>query len=235
MIGAERCGDHVPEPLKKFLERLRQAALSLGAKDAKTVSAARIPVEDRIVEMCRPPRCELFGQSANCPPHVMSPRETRQWIRRFRSALIFKFDVPPESLFSDEGLGFFRKTFLTAAALEGICREDARFQSRGLAAGSCKMVFCRDIPCRALAPGGTCRYPDLARPSMEALGVNVFRMMEDIGWEIRPILRASRPEDIPSALLAGMVLVGTGENPVPDRGRLTSSSPPRPGKAPRNP
>jgi len=79
--------------------------------------------------------------------------------------------------------------------------------SKGLAAGSCKTVFCRDIPCEALINERKCRYPSLARPSMEALGINVFRLVKDVGWEIHTILRDSDPKDIPSAMLAGLVLV----------------------------
>jgi len=42
---------------------------------------------------------------------------------------------------------------------------------------------------------------------MEALGINVFRLVKDVGWEIHAILRKSDPNDIPSAMLAGLLLV----------------------------
>lgn len=52
-----------------------------------------------------------------------------------------------------------------------------------------------------------CRFPTLARPSMEAVGINVFKLIQDVGWEIYPITRDSDPESIPSGALAGLVLV----------------------------
>ena len=53
-----------------------------------------------------------------------------------------------------------------------------------------------------------CRFPSLARPSMEAVGINVFKLMQDVGWEIQPITKDTDPDSIPGGILAGMVLVG---------------------------
>ena len=189
------------------LLRLKKEAIALGASDVRIISADAISIEDEIIEMCRPPYCEQYGKSANCPPHVMTPEDARQWIRPYHSALIFKIDVSPRVLFSKQGLEIFKKIFLISARLEELSVEQGHAFSKGLAAGSCKSVFCRDIPCDALIKGRKCRYPSLARPSMEALGINVFRLAKDVGWEIHAILRKSDPDDIPSAMLAGLLLV----------------------------
>ncbi|MCD6297203.1 MAG: DUF2284 domain-containing protein [Deltaproteobacteria bacterium] len=189
------------------LLRLKEEAIALGANDAKIIPSDMIPIEDEIIEMCRPPNCEQYGKSANCPPHVMTPEDARQWIRTYHSALIFKIDVSPGVLFSEEGLEVFKKVFVISARLEELSVARGHAFSQGLAAGSCKAVFCRDIPCEALINDGKCRYQSLARPSMEALGINVFRLAKDVGWEIHAILRESDPDDIPSAMLAGLLLV----------------------------
>ncbi|MBW2615325.1 MAG: DUF2284 domain-containing protein [Deltaproteobacteria bacterium] len=186
---------------------LKEEAIALGANDVRIIPADMVSIEDEIIEMCRPPFCEQYGQSANCPPHVMTPEDARQWIRPYHSALIFKIDVSPGVLFSEEGLEIFKKVFLISARLEELSVGQGYVFSKGLAAGSCKTVFCRDIPCEALINDGKCRYLSVARPSMEALGINVFRLVKDVGWEIHAILRKSDPNDIPSAMLAGLVLV----------------------------
>lgn len=182
--------------------------MELGASDAKIISTARIPVEDRIVEMCKKPPCECYSMSANCPPHVMKPKEARKWMLSYEMALLFKIEVLPRILFSDEGFDIFRNIYVICSQLERFSYEMGYMRSKGLAAGSCKTVFCRNTPCEALIDGSKCRYPSLARPSMEALGVNVFRLAKDVGWKIYPILRNSNPEDIPNAMLAGLLLVG---------------------------
>ena len=41
----------------------------------------------------------------------------------------------------------------------------------------------------------------------DATIIDVFKLIQDVGWEIYPITRDSDPESIPSGVLAGLVLV----------------------------
>lgn len=190
------------------LQEMEAKAVGLGASDTRIITTGMISIEEDIVEMCKPPLCDGYGQSANCPPNVMSPKEARMWISDFCAALLFKIDVSPEKLFSPEGLYVFKNVYIIASELETLAVGRGFVLSKGLGAGSCKEVFCSDIPCDALTNHGKCRYPSLARPSMEALGINVFRLARDVGWEIHTILRNSNPLAIPEAMLAGLLLIG---------------------------
>ncbi|MBW2093797.1 MAG: DUF2284 domain-containing protein [Deltaproteobacteria bacterium] len=189
-------------------EILMEEAMRFGASDARVIRAADIPVEDAIVEMCGPPGCDGYGKSANCPPFAMTPEEARIWISRFDRAVFFKIDVEPELLFSPAQFKPFEDIFGIVSRLEHRAMEWGWKDVTGLGAGSCKPVFCPDAPCAALADGGKCRFPDLARPSMEAIGINVFKLAESVGWPIYHITRDTDPMEISSALLAGIVIVG---------------------------
>ena len=188
---------------------LIEEALRLGAADARVIRAADIPVEDAIVEMCRPPGCEGYGKSANCPPFVMTPQEARIWISHFDKAVLFKIDVEPELLFSPGQFSPFEDIFRIASRLEHRAMESGWKDAKGLGAGSCKPVFCPDAACAILADGEKCRFPDLARPSMEALGINVFKLAERVHWPIYQITRTTDPKEIPSAMLVGMMLISS--------------------------
>ena len=37
--------------------------------------------------------------------------------------------------------------------------------------------------------------------------IDVFKLIQDVGWEIYPITRDSDPDSIPTGVLAGLVLV----------------------------
>ncbi len=187
---------------------LLDKARSFGASDAVFVSADMISVEDRIISFCRPPQCEGYGRSIYCPPHAMKPAEARSWISEFRRGILFKLDVPIAELMTGERFSFFRKIFEISADLEELCKAHGHVRSKSLAAGSCKPVFCEDNPCRALEPKGTCRFPRLARPSMEAVGINVFDLAEKVGWEMHPITRNTREGKVARGLLAGLTLLG---------------------------
>jgi len=193
--------------MSTFLEELKQNALDLGANDAKIISTDMISIQDEIIELCREPLCEGFGTSINCPPHAMIPAEFRKEIKGFHNALLFKTDVAPEILLSEKRHEAFRKIYEIVIQLETLAMQGGYSQSRGLAAGSCKPVFCTDYDCQALIDGASCRYDDQARPSMEALGINVFKLIEDVGWEIHHLTCESDPASVPGGVLAGLVLV----------------------------
>jgi predicted metal-binding protein len=191
-----------------FLSDLVSNAESLGATQAKVISPATISVKDEIIELCKEPLCESYGKTINCPPHTMKPGVLRSKICNYKNAILFKIDVPTETLLSERRFDKFRKIYHIAIHLEAMAIEAGFKESRAFAAGSCKPVFCPDYQCQALLAESSCRYPDLARPSMEAVGIDVFQLIRDVGWQISRITVKSDPESTPNGLLTGLVLVG---------------------------
>jgi predicted metal-binding protein len=187
--------------------KLQKKALELGASDAKVISVDRIPVEDEVVEMCKAHLCQGYGKSANCPPHVMGAGQAREWIEKYETALFFKIDVSPQVLLSEDRFETFKTVYMIASKLEASARDEGFPLAKGLAAGSCKPVFCKGRACDALTDEGECRYPSLGRPSMEAVGINVFTLSKDVGWDIHTILKESDPEEVPKGMLAGLILL----------------------------
>jgi predicted metal-binding protein len=188
--------------------QLLQYARQLGVSDARLIDTAQIKVEDRLADICQDPGCPGFGQGANCPPHVMRPDVFRQVLKQFARALVFKFDVPTEVLLGDGRFEVSRLVHETAAALEAYALAGGYTAARGLAAGSCKRIFCaEERDCPVMADEGPCRHPELARPSISGLGVNFFELARSVGWSIEKITRESRPDQVPMGLMAGIVLV----------------------------
>ena len=193
--------------LINFLSDLCNKALEAGASDATIIDAKIISIEDKIITFCREPECGSYVKSANCPPYSMKPAETRKMVAQYSKALVFKTNVASEILISEKQHEAFKIIYQIAAILETHSVKSGYKTARSLAAGSCFPVFCRDKTCRVIEDGTECRFPALARPSMEAVGINVFKLIQDAGWEIYPITRDSDPDDIISGVLAGLVLV----------------------------
>jgi predicted metal-binding protein len=137
----------------------------------------------------------------------MGPGQAREWIEKYKTALFFKIDVSPQILLSEDRFETFKSVYMIASKLEASARDEGFQLARGLAAGSCKPVFCKGRTCEALTEEGECSYPSLARPSMEAVGINVFTLSRDVGWDIYLILKASDPDTVPKGMLAGLVLL----------------------------
>lgn len=188
------------------MEKLAAKALELGAVDTRIIPVERIPIEDGIAELCLPPQCDGYGQSAKCPPHGMDPAGFRVLLECYRYALVFKLEAPMELLLSDERDHVTRLLQESAARLERFAVEIGYANSRAFAGGCCKRLFCGDYEgCNVLANGGECRNPDTARTSMSGLGVNFNRLNRALGWQME---RTPAEGGEPLGMMAGMVLVG---------------------------
>jgi len=204
--------DTSDERLKQDLARYVEKALELGASRAITVKTDDIPVDDRVPLKCRIPRCFGYGTSAHCPPHALKPAELREALSRYRQALLFTLEVPPEVIVRDrvtikERIEAYRKVFEIVNRIESMAFFDGHYLAFGFGAGSCRHTFCADKQdCSALS-GMRCRHSSKARSSMEAVGIDVYRLVTAQGWEIYPIGSDTEPQDIPKGTLAGIVIV----------------------------
>ena len=194
---------------KDLTEKIIQKTVELGVSDVQVISADAIPIEPHLAKLCEEPKCHGYGQSAKCPPHGMKPEQFMEHIRQYRHAIVFKFDVPTEVLLSEERQEVSRLVHETASAVEKLAIASGYAKAKGLAAGSCKRLFCGEYEkCSVLARDGDCRFPELAKPSMSGLGINFFALSRMLGWQINKITKESDPDDVPMGLMAGMVLVG---------------------------
>ncbi|HYA02219.1 MAG TPA: DUF2284 domain-containing protein [Syntrophobacteria bacterium] len=199
---------HLPQDL----ERYRRKALKLGASRAKVVRACEIPVDERVTLKCQIPRCFGYGVGAHCPPHTLRPAELRGLLEKYAWAVFFTLDVPPEVIVRDkatikERVAAYQRVFKIVDEVESMAFYDGHYLAFGFAAGSCRHTFCgQEEACRAMQ-GDRCRVALRARPSMEAVGIDVYRMVASAGWDIYPIGSAAKPGDIPKGTLAGIVIV----------------------------
>jgi predicted metal-binding protein len=186
---------------------LESLACEWGASRAATVAATDIVVNDAFAELCRLPDCRVYGLSAGCPPHVGGPSEMRKLLTQYERAIALKIDVPTDILLGEERFSVYRVLHDIVAAVERAAVEKGFSKARAFAGGSCKRIFCADHPeCRVLA-GGSCRYPDHARPSMSGYGIDVSRLMNAAGWQMSRITRNTSAKKVPMGVLVGMVLV----------------------------
>jgi predicted metal-binding protein len=197
----------LPEDLQKY----REKALELGAGEAKIIKTEEIPVEEAVVVKCRMPRCFGYGASAHCPPRAPKPAEMKEYLKEYEWAIFFVKNVPPELLLRDrsdkERRDAFRSIYDIVSEIESMAFYDGHYLAFGLGAGSCRRTFCDPHEsCRALE-GDSCRFPVSARPSMEAVGINVYKMVASAGWEIFPIGKNVSADHVPKAILAGIIVI----------------------------
>jgi len=203
---------------EKDFEGLLKLARDLGAEEAKIVTTDQIVVEDRVVLKCKY-GCDTYGRKLICPPFVPTADEFKRILKEYRHALLVKFSAAAEATddvarsllknrfspdtpteLKERTIKFLsewdkNKTKVLLAVLE---LEKAAFNSGytlalGFTGGSC-------VLCEKCNVDGTCTHPTMARPLVEAVGVNVRKTFKNIGMALNFPFK-KKPH------LVGMVLI----------------------------
>ncbi len=153
-------------------------ALELGVDAACPISVEQVVVGDWVRLKCQF-GCGGYGQCLTCPPHSPAPETTRRMLRDYRRGLLLRVEGRGEG----EEEAAARRLQEAVAALEREMFLSGHYRAWGMAAGPC--LFCET--CNLAGP---CRFPHLARPSMEACGVDVYATVRSAGWEIE-VVRAT--------------------------------------------
>ena len=202
-----------PEKLREDLEKYRQKALEAGADQAKIVSAGQVVVDERVRMKCLVPLCHLYGESPNCPPYTPEPEEMRKVLSKFSYAIFTRNDVLPVEDFVDDEkwprahMKHQGKTHRLVSEIEALAFNDGYYLAMGFAAGGCKTALCGGQICQFL-DSGRCRFPLKARPSMEAVGIDAYRLAIQVGWDIYPVAhRNVELTSIPCAISLGIIFI----------------------------
>lgn len=212
-MAAVPIGKLPKERLQKDLVKYKKMAVELGANEAKVIKSDSIVIDERVIAKCMYPRCNRYGTNACCPPYSMSPDMTRTVLKRFRYGLLVKIEVPADKIAGAEArekalhLPYVKKIAEIVAKLEAQAFYDGYYLALAFSASNCKSVFCEDEDCQALEEGKSCRYPGQARSSLEAVGIDAFMTATRVGWDVYPIGRETKPEEIPYGLRMGLVMI----------------------------
>jgi len=156
-----------------------------GATAVRTIPADRIVVDERVRLKCRIPICDSYHKNLMCPPFVMSVGEFRRCLRRYAEAMILQVGADIAGL---DGRQPCRDVFAPAGRLHELVNlgEKEAFLAgfrfaAGLIGGCCRLCEV----CVAANGDTACRFPFRARPSLEAMGIDVAATLEQVGLSLR--------------------------------------------------
>ncbi len=187
--------------LETDLEALCNLAKERQATNAVSFDAEGVVVDERVRLKCLVPVCDDYGLNLMCPPNVMGVQEFREVLTKYSWAILIQIErmIPTymkkeiqqakdvAALYkSTKFLDSYRKSFdPIKSKLHRIVHEveaqafglGYRFAA-GFIGGSCKLC----PACVAISNSQEpCRHPFRARPSMEAVGIDVFKTAENAG------------------------------------------------------
>lgn len=155
-----------------------------GATAALPLAVDRIVVDERVRLKCRVPICDSFHKNLMCPPFVMSVTEFREALSRYQEAVVLQVAKEIAGL---DGCRPHEDVYAPAGRLHELVNRGEkeafltgfRFAA-GLIGGCCRLC----PVCVAVEGGMHCRFPFQARPSLEAMGIDVVATLKNVGLSL---------------------------------------------------
>jgi len=155
-------------------------ALAAGATDARIIPAEGIYTAEWVRLRCQY-GCGMYGRSLACPPHSPTPAQTRRVLEEYTTALLIRSNGDADVC--EIATKIEREAFL-----------DGYYKAFSFHAGPCH--FCENCD-----PSKPCRNPSLARPAMEAAGIDVFATAHRAGLPLEVLRTTSCPQSYYSLVL----------------------------------
>lgn len=153
--------------LKKKEDNFCDIALDLGFDNAVFLSPHQVITAPWVRIKCQW-GCGGFGKNLQCPPQGMDHMVTREMLDSYTTAILLQ-GAPPGKEFHHRLLELEKTAFLRGFHKAFV-----------FGAGPCSV-------CPTCPRTGECCHPDLARPAMEASGIDVYTTAENAGFSLKPL------------------------------------------------
>lgn len=160
--------------------KIEEYAVKLGMTACKEINPEILVPEERIRAYCVENKCGNYGKNYTCPPHAGSLDEIKAKIGKFKQGLLFQYSAAIEVNRDMKAVlktkDDFHKKILK---LEDLLKKQGVSDRWGMIGGNCGL--CETC---GVVKGKTCRHPDKARISLEALGIDVGAVLEKLGLKL---------------------------------------------------
>jgi predicted metal-binding protein len=168
-----------------FIINALKYAARLGMDACVEFDPKLLEPQQSIRDLCTQNKCGYFNKHYMCPPYIGSLGEIKAKLRNYQKGILIQHPQPLDVMKDREGLIQSKIAFhRTILNIEDYCRNIISLRGTelehiwGLIGGTCEL--CR--PCKA-AINEPCPYPQQARTSLEALGVDVVRLLKEHGLD----------------------------------------------------
>ena len=201
---------------QKTLEGYVQEALRGGATYSRVIPASKIITSEWVRLKCQF-GCDAYGSRRTCPPLSPTPSLTRRMLKDFSGAIFVALRVPNG--------GVERKLRRKGRRLLGLLERqlflDGYYSAFAMGFGPCNLCPSCDLTL-------DCKHPEIARPSMEACGIDVYATARGAGFPLRVVRTYEE-----GCSLCGLVLFGKRDSRSWAVSRQSSAASRRSRTAPR--
>jgi predicted metal-binding protein len=159
--------------MKKYLEKAKKQGVSW----AKIIHPKNVVTAEWVRLKCQY-GCSRYGTCLTCPPFSPTPEYTRKMLEYYSKALIMIYDIHPHPKETERRQR--RRMRKDIASLEREAFLDGYYKAFGMASGPCNL-------CAVCDTSQPCKFEDLARPSMEACGIDVYATLANVGYKLEVV------------------------------------------------
>lgn len=160
------------------LSHFVELALDMGVENARLIDPSTIRCEAWVRLKCQY-GCPGYNKRLMCPPFTPGPEETARVVACYRRAILLH--AHDNAVINDIVPELERKIFLAGY-----------YKALGFGSGPCRICENRGYECNT---SKRCRYPVIARPAMEACGINVFETVRSNGFHIEVVRSHGQADD----------------------------------------
>jgi predicted metal-binding protein len=162
---------------------IEETALAMGYKRAQLIWTEDVIFDPRTRIKCQQNSCTHYGQNFMCPPNLPSIEQYLQVNQRFHLALLVQNEQQLEDGLSPQQIDDQFKTMSVQNMKNLVHLEQSAFRlgfvfALSAAGGACKLC----TPCKARLGESVCCQPQIARPSMEAIGIDISETCRRAGF-----------------------------------------------------
>lgn len=157
------------------LQKYIDAAISMGVSKIKIIDTTSVTVGYWVRLKCQF-GCGCYGNRWTCPPYSPTPEYTKKMLDEYSTGLLMQIEDIPA-----------KKEPKIRVRLEKIVADierelflDGYYKAFGMAAGPCRL-------CRTCDMTQDCKYPERARPAMEACGIDVYQTARNNGFTLEVV------------------------------------------------
>lgn len=155
------------ETLDSFLETFRDFFLENGAAQAEILPVADLEFNEQKKEHDR------HEESMYWPRVRYSKDSMPAMLGLFAKTAVFRV----------QGADHLHRGYEIASQAEAHCFYHGFHLATAFGTGNCRTLFCKEEnACQALTRGRGCRHPLIARPSLEACGLDASEVRKAMGW-----------------------------------------------------
>ena len=156
-------------------------AKKLGADRAVLIKAKEIILEPAVKDACTENTCSHYNKNFMCPPYVEDITYYNELIGNYQQGILVQITRGIKGLEDKETINkYASQLHRLILQLEKEAGNNGYPLAKAFSAGHCKLCN----PCEVVNGADRCAKPQLARPSMEATGINVIDTCSKVGMPI---------------------------------------------------